>query len=200
MCLIAIAIKFLSKGPILYKQERVGCGGRVFTCFKFRSMKMNASTTHHQRHLKQLMRSQVPMTKMDAMGDSRLIPFGSLLRASGRGEMSLVGPRPCTPYEYSEYLPWQKARFEALPGLTGLWQVSGKNKTTFEEMVRLDIQYARNQNLALDLKIMFKTAPALLAQLREARGKKRRHQSEEQSNERLRFPRLGPVFQPLNNE
>jgi lipopolysaccharide/colanic/teichoic acid biosynthesis glycosyltransferase len=88
--------------------------------------------------------------------------------------MSLVGPRPCLPYEYDNYLPWQKRRFETLPGLTGLWQVSGKNKTTFSEMIALDIRYAETKSPVFDLKIMFKTVPALLAQVKETRAKKKK--------------------------
>ena len=116
-------------------------------------------------------------------GGSTIIPFGLLLRASGldelpqlinvlRGEMSLVGPRPCLPYEYDKYLPWQKERFGTVPGLTGLWQVSGKNKTTFVEMIQLDIKYARNKTLWWDLKIILMTIPALVIQMleRTARG------------------------------
>jgi hypothetical protein len=86
-----------------------------------------------------------------------------------RGEMSLVGPRPCLPYEYDKYLPWQKQRFETVPGLTGLWQVSGKNKTTFVEMIQLDIRYAKNKTLWWDLKIILRTVPALIIQMLEAR-------------------------------
>ena len=119
------------------------------------------------------------MTKMDYYGDPRLIPLGFFLRASGldelpqlinvlQGEMSLVGPRPCLPYEYDVYLPWQKQRLDTLPGLTGLWQVSGKNKTTFTEMIRLDISYARNRSPWLDVTIMARTVFALVAQVREA--------------------------------
>ena len=107
-----------------------------------------------------------------------------LLRASGldelpqlinvlRGEMSLVGPRPCLPYEYDQYLPWQKERFETVPGLTGLWQVSGKNKTTFVEMIQLDIKYAKNKNLWWDLKIILMTVPALAIQMLETRQARR---------------------------
>ena len=121
------------------------------------------------------------MVKMDARGDSRLIPGGRLIRASGldelpqiinvlRGEMSLVGPRPCVPYEYEKYTAWQRNRFRAVPGLTGLWQVSGKNRTTFDEMIRLDIHYAQNKSLSLDLRIMLNTLPALLVQLLDTRG------------------------------
>jgi lipopolysaccharide/colanic/teichoic acid biosynthesis glycosyltransferase len=121
------------------------------------------------------------MTKMDAVGDPRLIPCGALLRATGldelpqlinvwRGEMSLVGPRPSLPYEVESYLPWQQARFETLPGLTGLWQVSGKNATTFTEMVELDIHYTRNKSLRLDLAILAGTFSVLIAQVRTKRA------------------------------
>ena len=142
-------------------------------------MFVGADTTAHEEHLHQLMNSDTPMLKMDSMGDPRIIPFGMLLRASGldelpqlinvlRGEMSLVGPRPCLPYEYEKYLPRQKERFATLPGLTGLWQVSGKNKTTFLEMIQMDIQYAKNRTLWWDLKIILMTGPALIIQLLEA--------------------------------
>jgi lipopolysaccharide/colanic/teichoic acid biosynthesis glycosyltransferase len=126
------------------------------------------------------------MVKLDAKGDHRLIPLGSFLRATGldelpqllnvlRGEMSIVGPRPCLPYEYENYQPRQKRRFEVVPGLTGLWQVSGKNKTTFAEMINLDIFYAENQSLRLDIAIMLRTPPALISQVVEVRGKRRRN-------------------------
>lgn len=177
---IGTIIRMVSSGPILFKQERVGYRGSRFMCFKFRTMYCGAETTTHQGHLQQLMDSNAPMTKMDARGDSRVIPMGRLLRASGldelpqlinvlRGEMSLVGPRPCLAYEAAKYLPWQMERFNALPGLTGLWQVSGKNRTTFTRMMQLDIEYARTKSLWLDLKIMFKTAPALAVQVWETR-------------------------------
>ncbi|MDW8307961.1 MAG: sugar transferase [Verrucomicrobiales bacterium] len=181
MALIAVAIRLSSPGPALFRQERVGFRGRRFTCFKFRTMVVDADPGLHQGHLQELLRSDKPMVKMDTKGDPRVIPFGRLLRASGldelpqifnvlRGEMSLVGPRPCMPYEFEQYLPWQMERFNAMPGLTGLWQVSGKNRTTFNEMIRLDIQYARNQSLWLDLKIILKTVPALILQMRDQRA------------------------------
>ena len=123
------------------------------------------------------------MVKLDARGDSRIIPFGLLLRSSGldelpqlinvlRGEMSVVGPRPCLSYECDKYLPWQRERFNTLPGLTGLWQVSGKNQTTFVEMMQLDISYARNKTLWLDLTIILKTVPAILVQMWQSRKRK----------------------------
>jgi lipopolysaccharide/colanic/teichoic acid biosynthesis glycosyltransferase len=178
--LVALLIRSGSRGPVLFRQERVGYRGRRFTCFKFRTMFVDASTSTHQGHLHQLMNSNAPMMKMDSRGDARIIPFGLLLRTSGldelpqlinvlRGEMSLVGPRPCLPYEYDNHLPWQKERFETLPGLTGLWQVSGKNKTTFVEMIHLDIKYAKNQTFWWDLKIILMTIPALIIQMLEMR-------------------------------
>jgi lipopolysaccharide/colanic/teichoic acid biosynthesis glycosyltransferase len=178
--LISLLIRCVSTGPILFRQERIGYMGRRFTCYKFRTMFVNTSATTHQGHQHQLMTSNIPMQKMDANGDPRIIPFGVLLRASGldelpqlinvlRGEMSLVGPRPCLPYEYDQYLPWQKERFQTVPGLTGLWQVSGKNKTTFVEMIQLDIRYAKNKTPWLDLKIILLTAPVLILQMLETR-------------------------------
>ena len=114
------------------------------------------------------------------METRELIPFGRLLRAAGldelpqlinvlRGEMSLVGPRPCLPGEYDRYLPWQRERFRTLPGLTGLWQVSGKNRTTFNEMIDFDIQYVRMQSAWLDLKIMLKTIPVVMDEVKNIR-------------------------------
>ena len=182
MMLIGLLIRIVSTGPILFKQERIGYLGGRFLCYKFRTMHVNSDTGIHQGHLNQLMNSDVPMVKMDSHGDPRIIRFGRLLRSSGldelpqlinilRGEMSLVGPRPCVSYEYEKYLPWQRERFNTVPGLTGLWQVSGKNHTTFQEMIELDIQYARSKTLWLDLKIIFKTIPTLVAQVWETRVK-----------------------------
>jgi len=183
MALIGLIIRMVSAGPALFKQERIGYLGERFLCYKFRTMFVNADTGVHQGHLNQLMNSDVPMLKMDSKGDPRIIPFGRLLRASGLdelpqlmnvlfGDMSLVGPRPCVCYEYEKYLPWQRERFNTLPGLTGLWQVSGKNHTTFTEMIQLDIKYARTKTLWLDLKIIFKTIPALMIQMWETWVKK----------------------------
>ncbi len=179
MASVSLLIKIVSPGPVFFKQERVGHRRQRFICWKFRTMFTNADGGAHERHLKSLQQSGAPLTKMDTMGDPRLIPGGTLLRATGldelpqlinvlRGEMSLVGPRPCTPYEAEGYRPWQYARFDTLPGLTGLWQVSGKNKTTFAEMVELDIAYARSKSLWLDLKIMASTASVLALQVKEA--------------------------------
>lgn len=178
MFLVAMIIKIASPGPALFRQERVGYLGQWFTCFKFRTMVVNADTGVHQGHLNRLMESNLPMKKLDSKGDKRLIPGGRILRSLGldelpqifnvlRGDMSLVGPRPCVPYEFEKYTERQRQRFEAAPGLTGLWQVSGKNRTTFEEMINLDLYYARNRSLWLDLKIILKTIPAIIAQTRD---------------------------------
>ena len=184
MVFIAVFVRCVSAGPVLFRQERVGHLGRRFRCFKFRTMQVGNHTAVHQGHLKELMDSNAPMVKMDVKGDARIIPFGLPLRATGLdelpqvfnvllGDMSLVGPRPCVPYEYEQYLTWQKERFDVLPGLTGFWQVSGKNNTTFEEMMRLDIYYARNSSVWMDLRIVFKTIPALFIQVIETRRRRK---------------------------
>jgi lipopolysaccharide/colanic/teichoic acid biosynthesis glycosyltransferase len=185
---IAAVIFVVSPGPVLYLHPRVGYRGRLFICFKFRTMKVKAEVDTHRMYLKELMRSNQPMVKMDAngpKGDPRLIPLGGLLRSTGLdelpqllnvlgGQMSLVGPRPCLPYEYENYLPEQKRRFETWPGLTGLWQVSGKNNTTFAEMIDLDLEYIRTQSFRTDIWIMLRTLPTLITQVRETRAQRLR--------------------------
>jgi lipopolysaccharide/colanic/teichoic acid biosynthesis glycosyltransferase len=182
---VALVVICGSRGPVLFRQRRVGYKGREFDCYKLRTMQVNADAKPHRDHFRQLMGMEVPMTKLDAQSDPRLIPLGALLRTTGldelpqlinvlRGEMSLVGPRPCIPYEYELYQPWQRRRFDAVPGLTGLWQVSGKNRTTFNEMIQFDIEYSERLSLGLDLKIILKTLPALWQQCLDARAPKRR--------------------------
>lgn len=181
---IAIWIKLVSPGPAFFRQQRVGLGGKKFMCLKFRTMKVNADTGVHQEHLAKLMKSNKPTRKLDNTGDRRLIPGGLVLRAMGfdelpqllnvlRGDMSLVGPRPCTPFEFGMYEIRHQRRCDALPGLTGLWQVSGKNRTTFEEMIDLDLYYVDNQSLFLDLTIIARTGPAILALIWELRRRRR---------------------------
>jgi lipopolysaccharide/colanic/teichoic acid biosynthesis glycosyltransferase len=176
-------IKLVSPGPIFYRQERVGYRGRRFMLFKFRTMHVNAETRTHEEYFAHLMRSDCPMTKLDALDDNRLIGCGRLLRASGldelpqvfnvlRGEMSLVGPRPCLPNEFELYSPSQQQRVKALPGLTGYWQVNGKNKTTFSEMIAMDLFYSENMSPMLDLRIILKTLPLLVADMIEARNRR----------------------------
>lgn len=179
MIFLVVAVKVVSPGPVFYRQWRVGYRGRHFRILKFRSMKVNARTETHETHVEQLIQSNRPMTKMDA-GDSRMIPGGWVLRASGldelpqifnviKGEMSLVGPRPCIPREFDCYKPEQKRRVEAPPGLTGLWQVNGKNRLTFTQMIELDLQYTDHMSLGLDMKIILRTVPAILGQVSDAK-------------------------------
>ena len=181
MICISLWIKLVSPGPIIFRQERVGLHGRKFMMLKFRSMKVNAETDQHEDHFDRLVDSNRPMKKLDAAGDRRMIVSGWILRATGldelpqlfnvlSGEMSLVGPRPCTPRELSKFQKWQLERFNACPGLSGHWQVNGKNRTTFSRMIELDIFYARNVSLRLDLVILLKTIPALFAQVSESQS------------------------------
>ena len=179
MILLMLVTRIASPGPIFYRQKRVGLGGRHFFIWKFRTMKLSAETQTHEHYFEKLMQADCPMTKLDTFGDSRLAPFGRILRASGLdelpqifnvlcGEMSLVGPRPCLPNEFAHYEPWQRERVNGLPGLTGYWQVNGKNKTTFNEMIAMDLFYFKNMSILLDLKIMLKTCRVIAEQLFES--------------------------------
>jgi lipopolysaccharide/colanic/teichoic acid biosynthesis glycosyltransferase len=174
MLLISAHIKFASRGPVFFMHKRYGYGGKPIHVWKFRSMHVNHNPQDHQQHVLNLKQgNDVQLKKMDT--DSQLIFLGKWIRASAidelpqlfnviRGEMSLVGPRPdVIPRE--DYDEWQKVRFNVLPGLTGLWQVSGKNNTTFNEMNRLDAQYVQSRSLMLDSKIVAMTLPAIFKQI-----------------------------------
>lgn len=176
-----IMIKIVSPGPVFFRQERVGRSGNIFTLFKFRTMSVNNDESEHRKYLKNLIgdgsEDEKPMIKLD--DNARIIPFGKIIRSMAidelpqlinvlRGEMSLVGPRPCIPYEAEEYLRWHARRFDITPGLTGLWQVSGKNKTTFKEMIRLDIKYAAERSFLMDVIIFLKTPLVVLSQFHES--------------------------------
>ncbi len=177
MLLIVLAIKLCSPGPVLFSQWRVGYKGIPFRCYKFRTMHVNADTEVHENHFKTLIETDRPMRKLDD-GDPRIFRLGCLLRSSSldelpqlfnivRGEMSFIGPRPAIPGEYRAYLPWHRHRIDTLPGLTGLWQVSGKNKTTFAEMMRFDMHYARCRSSRMDLQIVLKTFPVILHEFKD---------------------------------
>ncbi len=172
-CLIvAIYIKWVSPGPVFFKQARIGFGGKVFRMWKFRTMHVDVEQGAHQRLVGDLLKdNDRPMNKL--ADDPRIIPSGKFLRKFCidelpqlinvlKGEMSLVGPRPDPVYAIDHYSDWYTARFDALPGMTGLWQVSGKNRLSFQQMMRLDITYARQRSLWLDLKILLITVPAIL--------------------------------------
>jgi lipopolysaccharide/colanic/teichoic acid biosynthesis glycosyltransferase len=178
LLVIAVLVRLQSPGPVLFTQERIGLLGRPFRCYKFRTMRVDSDTAVHHRHIRRLMEEDAPLAKLDDGADPRLLSFGRLLRRSGldelpqlwnvlKGDMSLIGPRPCIPYEYADLRRWQRRRSDAVPGLTGLWQVSGKNRTTFNEMMRLDIRYARRRSLRLDLAILWRTVPAIVRQMRD---------------------------------
>ncbi|MCC6191186.1 MAG: sugar transferase [Anaerolineales bacterium] len=165
----ALAIRLDSPGPALFRQRRVGEGGRFFEIYKFRSMLVGAE--EQQADLKTQNEASGPLFKIKA--DPRLTRLGRLLRRSSldelpqlinvlRGEMSLVGPRPGLPSEVAEYEAWHRQRLEVPPGITGLWQVSGRSDVTFDEMCLLDIFYIENWSLALDLVIMLRTIPHVL--------------------------------------
>jgi len=178
---IAIAIKLTSKGPVLFKQTRMGQYGQPFTFLKFRSMYFLNDPRIHQEYIRQLIAGKPASKHADGNGgayklkdDPRVTPLGQFLRRTSldelpqffnvlRGEMSLVGPRPPIPDETVLYDIWHRQRFfEVKPGITGLWQVKGRSRVTFDEMVRLDIQYMRNWSLGLDLKILLETPRAVL--------------------------------------
>ena len=180
--LISSIIKIVSPGPVFFRQDRIGYGEKKFTFIKFRTMKVNSDVSVHQQYYCSLIKGNdnhcSSMSKLDD-SNPQIIPFGKLLRKTYldelpqlinvlRGEMSLVGPRPPIPYEVVEYIKWHNGRFDAIPGMTGLWQVSGKNKLSFQEMVRLDISYSRNLSFLCDLKILLLTPVAILSELIES--------------------------------
>jgi len=168
---IVLAIRLDSPGPVLYRQERVGKHGQRFWMFKFRSMRQDADQLLAQ--LQAQNEASGPLFKMRR--DPRVTRVGGVLRRLSldelpqlfnvlRGEMSLVGPRPPLPLEVEQYEDWQHGRLRAMPGITGLWQVSGRSEVPFHDMVRLDLHYIRNWSLGLDLEILLRTLPAVVLQ------------------------------------
>lgn len=170
-------IKLVSRGKVFFIQKRVGYKKEVFTIVKFRTMREGAETKVHEHYVRTLAETQAPMHKLDNR-DSRLIRGGAFLRASGmdelpqllnvlRGDMSLVGPRPCMLVELAGYRNSYRKRFDGLPGITGNWQVNGKNSTNFRRMIALDILYLHNISVRTDLIILAKTIPTLFHQVVE---------------------------------
>jgi exopolysaccharide biosynthesis polyprenyl glycosylphosphotransferase len=167
---IALAIRFDSPGPLLYRSVRLGRNGRPFVFYKFRSMVVGAhESARYVRHLNEI---EGPVFK--SARDPRVTRVGRFLRRTSidelpqlwnvlRGDMTLVGPRPPIPEEAEAYEPWQRLRLEVKPGLTCLWQVSGRSKLGFAEWMRLDIQYIQTMSLRSDLKILLRTIPAVLS-------------------------------------
>jgi lipopolysaccharide/colanic/teichoic acid biosynthesis glycosyltransferase len=172
LLLLAILVKLTSKGPALFRQERIGQRGIPFMFLKFRSMEVNNNAQIHRDYVAKFIRGDggAPETGVFKItGDPRVTPLGRFLRKTSldelpqfwnvlRGDMSLVGPRPPVRYEVEAYDLWHRARvLDAKPGITGLWQVNGRSRTKFDDMVRLDLRYTRTSSLALDLKILWRT-------------------------------------------
>lgn len=177
---VLAAVKWTSPGPALFKQVRVGRRGTPFTMLKFRTMRVNANHAIHQDYVSWFIKSsgQHPRTGNEVFkltNDPRVTSVGRFLRKASldelpqfwnvlRGDMSLVGPRPALPFEVDQYQPWHRRRvLEAKPGITGLWQVNGRSRTTFDEMVRLDLRYARTHSLWMDIKILAATPAAMIS-------------------------------------
>jgi exopolysaccharide production protein ExoY len=167
---VALSVRIMSPGPVLFRQSRVGRHGRLFTCLKFRTMIVNAERVlHHDRSLRDAFAANWKLHR-----DPRVTPFGRLLRKTSldevpqlinvlRGDMSLVGPRPVQQKELSEcYGKHAQDVVAVKPGLTGLWQVSGRSTLTYEQRVALDLEYVARRNFWFDLKIVLKTVPAIL--------------------------------------
>jgi lipopolysaccharide/colanic/teichoic acid biosynthesis glycosyltransferase len=174
---VAVAVRLDSRGPALFRQLRVGFHEREFTLYKFRSMRLDADPRGHQEYVTALINGGGEAEQAPEGGrkdlyklavDNRITAVGRWIRKWSLdelpqlfnvllGHMTLVGPRPAIPYEVAEYPTWYLERFAVKPGLTGYWQVSGRSERTYEEMVRLDIEYAERRSLALDLSILLKT-------------------------------------------
>ena len=190
MIAIAVAVRLDSRGPAMFRQRRVGYRERQFTVYKFRSMRLDADEERHRQYISALIGTDdaaKAQAEADAANggegegetlyklavDDRITPVGRRIRSWSvdelpqlfnvvLGDMSLVGPRPAIPYEVESYPAWYSKRFAVKPGLTGLWQVSGRNQRTYEEMVSLDIDYAENRSFLGDLAILAKTPRAVL--------------------------------------
>ena len=186
MALVALAVRLESRGPAIYRGARLGRGREPFTVYKYRSMQHQASDDAHRRYVLELLsdgggddvdpdRTVADRTVAFKLeGDPRVTRVGRFIRRTTldelpqlfnviRGDMSLVGPRPEVPYALEAYEPWHHERFAVRPGLTGLWQVSGRGDLSPRDMLALDVEYARRRSIALDLRILLRTIPAVLA-------------------------------------
>jgi exopolysaccharide biosynthesis polyprenyl glycosylphosphotransferase len=178
LALISLAIKLDSKGPVVFRQKRVGKQGKVFTLLKFRSMYVNNNAAIHKEYVTKFISQGQPASETHTVykitNDPRVTYVGRMLRKTSLdelpqllnvlcGQMSLVGPRPPLPYEIRCYAVWHHRRIlEVKPGITGLWQVTGRSRTTFDQMVRLDLRYVQQWSIWLDLKILLQTPKAVL--------------------------------------
>ena len=177
---IALLIKITSKGPVFFAQKRIGENGEEFTLYKFRTMRVGADDSIHREFTRNFILGKMDKSGLDVKkgsvykitNDPRVTGIGSFLRRTSldelpqfinilKGEMTIVGPRPPLPYEYEYYDDWHKLRLKVKPGLTGLWQVSGRSSVPFNEMVMLDLYYIENWSLLLDFRIMLQTIPVM---------------------------------------
>jgi len=175
---IALAIKMNSKGPVFYRAQAVGKNGKPFTIYKFRSMEVDTSHDLHRDYVSRLIKGEIKNGEnkdqpLKITDDPRVTSVGKFLRKWSldelpqiinviKGEMSLVGPRPCLPYEYELYKDWHKKRTSVRPGITGLWQVAGRSAVAFEDMILLDLYYVYNRSLFMDMNTMYETLFAVL--------------------------------------
>jgi lipopolysaccharide/colanic/teichoic acid biosynthesis glycosyltransferase len=175
--LVAIIVKATSRGPVLFRQQRLGKDGRPFTMYKFRTMHVGAAETLHREYFEQYQQGiPAPGQKgitFKLQRDPRITPLGGPLRRFGldelpqlfnviKGDMSLVGPRPPLPYEVERYSERDLLRMSVRPGMTGLWQIKGRDMVSFGSMIDLDLEYVERQTLGLDLAILLSTVPALV--------------------------------------
>jgi exopolysaccharide biosynthesis polyprenyl glycosylphosphotransferase len=182
MLAITVLIKLDSPGPVIYRQKRIGEYGKPFVMYKFRSMRMDTDPSIHKKYVTRLIKENLKPEQLKEKGrnglkmedDPRITRLGRLIRKTSldelpqlfnvlRGEMSLVGPRPSLPYELEQYQDWHKRRLETLPGITGLWQVKGRNQVSFDEMVRMDLEYIKRQSIGMDLLILLQTPWAVIS-------------------------------------
>jgi len=179
---VALAVKLTSRGPVVFLQERVGQNGKKFDFLKFRSMYVDSDQTIHQEYTRALIEnansagpSHDGQVHYKLTADPRVTPVGRFLRKSSldelpqfvnvlKGEMSLVGPRPPLPYEVECYQVWHRRRLlAAKPGITGLWQVEGRSRVKFDDMVRMDLRYSTSWSIWMDIKILLQTPRAVLS-------------------------------------
>ena len=178
--IVAIAIKLNSEGPVFFKPYMVGRDAKIFQMYKFRTMFVGSDSRIHEDYVTKLIKGEIGQKGIDGQtlkitDDPRITSVGRLLRKFSldelpqlinvlKGEMSLVGPRPCTTYEYKNYKEWYKKRVVVRPGITGIWQVTGRSEVAFEDMILLDLYYIYNRSIILDLHILYETVFAVLKQ------------------------------------
>ena len=175
---IAAAVKITSKGPVFYRATAIGKNGQPFTMYKFRSMRQDSDPTIHKQYVTRMIKGELTADGdgkkvLKLTNDDRVTSIGKIIRRFRldelpqlinilKGDMSFIGPRPCLPYEYEAYDDWHKKRTAIRPGLSGLWQVTGRSEVSFEDMLLLDLYYIYNRSFLLDLSILFETVFVVL--------------------------------------